>query len=89
MKNIRNYSNKILFIELNDGTYIKNLQIIIKSNIINNDILKLNTGCSINIIGKLINSIGNNQKIEILSNKINILGFLYNNKNILFHLLNI
>ena len=45
------------FIELNDGSYLKNIQIVFENNLPNfYDICKLTTGSSISIEGKLVAS---------------------------------
>ncbi|CRG97872.1 asparagine--tRNA ligase, putative [Plasmodium gallinaceum] len=58
--------NCFLFIDINDGSYFKNLQVIIDANILNYDeILKTTTDDSIECVGELKSSIGKNQKIEL------------------------
>jgi asparaginyl-tRNA synthetase len=45
------------FIELNDGSYLKNIQIVFENDLSNfDDICKLTTGSSISIEGKLVAS---------------------------------
>lgn len=45
------------FIELNDGSYLKNIQIVFENNLSNfDDICKLTTGSSITVEGKLVAS---------------------------------
>ncbi len=73
-----NYNSKIIvagwvrafrgnrFIELNDGSTIKNIQcVIIDSNIDNKIIKKINVGSSLKIQGTLIESIGKGQTFEM------------------------
>lgn len=71
----------IIFISINDGSTIENLQVVTdftKEDKDNNQrfFSELQKGVSINIKGVVINSIGNNQDIEIKSNinQINIIG---------------
>ena len=52
------------FIELNDGSTIKNIQCVINDGIIDEDIIKrISVGCSLIITGILVNSIG---KVKVL-----------------------
>lgn len=45
------------FIELNDGSYLKNIQIVFENNLDNfDDICKLTTGSSVSIEGRLVAS---------------------------------
>ena len=63
------------FIELNDGTYFKNIQIVYTPNLSNhNEVSKLLTGSSINVIGKLILTPENKQPFEIQATSIEIEG---------------
>jgi asparaginyl-tRNA synthetase len=62
------------FIIVNDGTTINNIQIVVEADTISDDILsKITTGACIEVHGKLVASQGN-QKVEVLANKIIILG---------------
>ena len=63
------------FIELNDGSTIKNIQCVINDGIIDEDIIKrISVGCSLIITGILVNSIGKGQSFEINVLNINLLG---------------
>ena len=63
------------FIELNDGSTIKNIQCVINDGIIDEDIIKrISVGCSLIITGILVNSIGKGQSFEINVSKIKLLG---------------
>jgi len=63
------------FIELNDGSSIKNIQCVIDDGKIDQDILKeINVGCSLIIAGLLINSIGKGQSFEIKVSNIKLIG---------------
>ena len=63
------------FIELNDGSTIKNIQCVINEGIIDEDIVKrISVGCSLIITGILVNSIGKGQSFEINVSKIKLLG---------------
>ena len=59
------------FIELNDGSCLKNIQVIANNNLNNyEDIKKLSTGSSVAVTGELVESKGGNQKFEIVAKDI-------------------
>ena len=63
------------FIELNDGSTIKNIQCVISESSVEEEILKkITVGCSLKIKGDLIKSIGKGQNFEIQVLSIEILG---------------
>ena len=63
------------FIELNDGSTIKNIQCVINDGVIDEDIIKrISVGCSLIITGILVNSIGKGQSFEINISNIKLLG---------------
>ena len=63
------------FIELNDGSSLKNLQIIAKNNLPNYNAIKtLSTGSSVAVKGALVESQGGNQKYEVVAEDIEIYG---------------
>ena len=63
------------FIELNDGSTIKNIQCVINDGLIDEDIIKrISVGCSLIITGILVNSIGKGQSFEINVLNIKLLG---------------
>jgi len=63
------------FIELNDGSTIKNLQIIVEENLNNYEkVKKLTTGASLSAIGTLVESKGAKQPFELKAEDITIYG---------------
>ena len=63
------------FIELNDGSTIKNIQCVIFDSSIDDKIIKkISIGCSIKVKGNLVKSIGKGQSFEIQISSIEILG---------------
>ena len=68
-------SKDFSFIEINDGSCLKNIQVI-ANNTLNNyeEIKKLTTGSSVAVTGALIESAGGKQKYEIKADKIEIYG---------------
>lgn len=64
------------FIELNDGTFYKNIQIVFGTNIDNfEDISKLGVGAAINVKGQLISTPEAKQPFEIQAKSIDIEGY--------------
>jgi asparaginyl-tRNA synthetase len=71
----RRDSKDFSFIELNDGSCLRNLQIIAKNSLANyTDVQRLTTGASIIVRGELVASQGKGQAWEILASKIDIVG---------------
>ena len=71
----RRDSKDFSFIELNDGSSLKNLQIIARNSLPNyGDIQKLTTGASVQVSGPLVASQGKGQKWELIADKIDIVG---------------
>ena len=61
------------FIELNDGSSLKNIQIIANNNLNNyEEVKKITTGSSLAVTGALVESKGGNQKYEIVAGEIEI-----------------
>lgn len=68
-------SKAFSFVELNDGSSLQNIQVIIDSSVENYDNLKpVTTGSAIAIFGKMIESPGKGQKWEIHANKFELYG---------------
>ncbi|QIE02066.1 asparagine--tRNA ligase [Buchnera aphidicola] len=80
VKSCRNSKLGLSFISIYDGSYIESIQVIAKNTLSNydTDILRLTTGCSVIVSGKLILSIGNQQKYEIQLNNIQVIGWIEN-----------
>src|SRR6266403_5166931 len=71
----RRDSKDFSFIELNDGSTPRNLQIIAKNTLPNYPaVQRLATGASISVTGALVPSQGKGQKWELVANKIEIVG---------------
>ncbi|HWH90261.1 MAG TPA: amino acid--tRNA ligase-related protein, partial [Candidatus Binatia bacterium] len=72
----RRDSKDFSFIELNDGSSLRNLQIIAKKDALPNyaDIQRLNTGASIVVEGALVPSQGKGQSWELVARDIEIVG---------------
>src|SRR5438477_12770619 len=71
----RRDSKDFSFIELNDGSSLKNLQVIARNSLSNYaEIQKLGTGASVRVSGSLVASKGKGQKWELVADKIDIVG---------------
>src|SRR6266481_4345578 len=71
----RRDSKDFSFIELNDGSSLRNLQVIARNSLSNYpEIQKLTTGASVRVTGALVASQGKGQKWELVSDKIDIVG---------------
>src|SRR4030081_4146528 len=71
----RRDSKDFSFIELNDGSCLRNLQIIAKNSLANYaDVQRLTTGASIKVSGELVASQGNGQSWEVMAGQMVVLG---------------
>ena len=69
----RRDSKDFSFIEVNDGSCLKNIQVIANNTLNNyNDVKKLSTGSSLAVKGALVRSQGGSQKFEIVAKEIEI-----------------
>ena len=75
IKSLRD-SKQVAFIELNDGTAMKNIQVVIdKATFADTDkVLRQNSGASLAVYGKLVESINPKQPFELHPDKIDVLG---------------
>ena len=75
IRNLRS-SKSISFIELNDGTFFKSVQVVVEENNLENynDISSLNIGSSVIVLGNLKVTPDAKQPFEIVANKIEISG---------------
>ncbi|MGZ3773977.1 MAG: asparagine--tRNA ligase [Pseudobdellovibrionaceae bacterium] len=61
------------FIELNDGTFFKGVQVVFDTNLANFDeIAKLSISSSVTIVGKVVKSQGAGQAFEVVASKIDV-----------------
>ena len=68
-------SKAVNFIALNDGSTIKNVQIVADVEKFDEEMLKqITTGACISVNGELVQSIGSGQSVEIQANEIEVLG---------------
>ncbi len=72
----RRDSKDFSFVEINDGSCLKNIQVIALNTLVNyEDVKKLSTGSSVAIEGALVESQGGNQKYEIQAQNVEIYSF--------------
>lgn len=68
-------NKEIVFVALNDGSTIKNIQIVIDKNADTESILpKITTGACIGVKGNLVESVGSGQAVEIHADEITLYG---------------
>jgi len=71
----RRGNNQVAFIAVNDGTIIHSIQVVAELNSFPEELMKrVTTGSSISVTGKLVESMGKGQSIEIHAREISILG---------------
>ncbi len=75
VKTVRNQKT-FTFIELNDGSTLGNLQVIVNAETFDYEKLlpKLNTGTAVSIKGKVVESPGEHQEIEVQAQEVKIIG---------------
>ena len=67
-------SKNVSFIALNDGSTLNNIQIVAEHNISEDTLKLINTGASISVTGKLVQSKGSGQAVEVIAESIDVLG---------------
>lgn len=71
----RRGNKSVSFIALNDGSTINNIQIVVDNEKFSEDFLKpITTGACINVTGKLVESMGKGQTVEVQAEAIEIYG---------------
>ena len=71
----RRGSKSVNFIALNDGSSIKNIQVVADVADFDEELLKqITTGACLSVDGKLVKSIGGGQNVEVQATKIEVLG---------------
>jgi asparaginyl-tRNA synthetase len=71
----RRGNKSVAFIALNDGSTINNIQVVVDVQIFSEEFLKdINTGACIGVKGKLVESPGSGQRVEIQAEKIVLYG---------------
>lgn len=71
----RRGNKNVIFIAVNDGSTIHNIQIVADPNSFNEELIrKINTGSSLSVTGKLVASLGSGQPVEIQAKEIEVYG---------------
>ena len=70
----RRDSKGISFLELNDGSSLKSLQVVVKAEDAGDDLKRMTNGCSLAVTGLLVESPGKGQRVELAAEEITILG---------------
>src|SRR6476619_3561641 len=71
---VRTFRNN-QFIALNDGSTNNNLQVVVELGVLNDATLKrITTSASLRVVGKVVESLGKGQKVELKAKSIEILG---------------
>lgn len=78
VKTRRDSKAGLSFIQLNDGSCMKNLQVVAAQDLDNyeQDILSLTSGCSILATGKIVASLGKDQDVEMQASSIQVIGLV-------------
>ncbi|PKL40830.1 MAG: asparagine--tRNA ligase [Spirochaetae bacterium HGW-Spirochaetae-1] len=69
-------SKGVSFLELNDGSTIKNLQVVVEAAYPGYEeiLARINTGCSLSVQGRLVSSEGTGQTVEVKAENITVIG---------------
>ena len=71
----RRDSKEFSFVELNDGSCLQGIQVIIDAGIPGSDqVSKMNTGASVSVVGELVESPGKGQSWEVRATEVSLLG---------------
>ncbi|MBC8148635.1 MAG: asparagine--tRNA ligase [Verrucomicrobiaceae bacterium] len=71
----RRDSKEFSFVELNDGSCLRGIQVIIDAGISGSDqVSKMNTGTSVSVVGELVESPGKGQSWEVRATEVSLLG---------------
>ena len=68
-------NKQIKFIALNDGSTINNIQVVADMSVFDEELMKrITTGASLKVTGKLVESVGSGQAVEIQASGIEVYG---------------
>jgi len=68
----------ISFVAVYDGTCFDAMQVVVEASLSNfeSDVQRLSSGCAVEVKGKLVESQGKGQSVEILASKVNVVGWV-------------
>ena len=71
----RRSSGAVSFIQMSDGSTLRDLQVVVEQALTDYPLAEaLNTGCSISVVGEVVESQGKGQKYEVKAQRIELLG---------------
>ena len=71
----RRSSGAVSFIQISDGSTLTDLQVVVEESLPDYPVVEsLNTGCSISVLGEVVESLGRGQKYEIQAKRLELLG---------------
>lgn len=71
----RRGNKHVQFVALNDGSTIKNIQIVFDLQKFSEDDLRnITTGCSLHVVGRLVESMGKGQSVEVQAERFEVFG---------------
>ena len=72
----RRSSGAVSFVQISDGSTLNDLQVVVQESLPDYALAEsLTTGCSISVVGELVQSQGKGQKYEVQASKLEVLGF--------------
>ncbi|MFN8770716.1 MAG: asparagine--tRNA ligase [Neisseriaceae bacterium] len=80
VRNRRDSKAGLSFITINDGSCFDSVQVVANNTLSNydTDILKITKDCSVIVTGKIVQSLGKGQAIEIVADMVEVVGFVEN-----------
>ena len=71
----RRSSKSISFVQINDGSSLQNLQVVLDEALSDYHLVEaLNTGCSVSVVGTIVESPGKGQRYEVHAKELKVLG---------------
>ncbi len=70
----RRDSKGVSFAEVNDGSCLKSLQVVVDPKLLGDELKRLTNGCSVAVTGSLVESPGMGQRVELKAASVTILG---------------
>ena len=72
----RRSSKAVSFIQISDGSTLKDIQVVVDETLPDYKLIEsLSTGCSVSVVGTLVESLGRGQRYEIQAKALEVLGF--------------
>lgn len=73
----RRGSKKINFIAVNDGSCLESIQVVVSGDDVENfeEVQRITTGCAVDVEGRLVESQGKGQSVEVQAKRVTVLGW--------------